>query len=102
MSQTATIPTLEVSLSLPSISKFERERRAFHRLLPDLLDTYRGRYVAIHSEQVVDSGSKRAELVQRVLDKVREDIYVGLVAEEPEPVHRSGIRRVTGEREPQL
>lgn len=40
-------------------TKFERERTAFYRLLPELLATHRGQYVAVHGEQVADSGSDR-------------------------------------------
>jgi hypothetical protein len=94
MSQAITQPALEVHLAEPPPTKFERERRAFYRLLPTLLATHRGQYVAIHDEQVVDSGTIRADVVFRALDRVRADIFVGLVSEEPEPIERSGIRRV--------
>jgi nicotinamide riboside kinase len=99
MSETTTPPAIEVQLPEPPLTKFERERRAFYRLLPELLNTHRGQYVAIHDEQVVDSGPVRAEVVFRALDRVRADIYVGLVSEGPEPMVRSGIRRVLGERQ---
>lgn len=33
------------------LRKFERERRAFFRLLPALLGTHRGQYVAVHDER---------------------------------------------------
>ncbi|SRR5579883_154202 len=78
----------------PPRNKWEREYRAFWRLLPELLKTHRGKYVAIHEEQVIDSGDDRRELIFRVLPKVGNvSIHVGYVSEEPEPVCRSGIRR---------
>ncbi|MBM4068354.1 MAG: hypothetical protein FJ271_05350 [Planctomycetes bacterium] len=84
----------EVNLDLPAASKFERERRAFRRLLPKLLPTYRGQYVAVHNESVVDNGSNRLEVAMRVLHKVGNvDIYVGLVTDQVEPLERSGLRR---------
>ena len=80
--------------------RFEREKQAFFRLLPELLTAHRGQYVAICEGQVVDSGSDRLELVLRVQAKVRTGIYVGRVSDEPEPICRSGIRRIPDERVP--
>jgi hypothetical protein len=85
---------IEISLPPPSVTKFERERHAFERLLPKLLSTHRGQYVAIHDEQVADCGISRLEVALRVLKRVGNvDIYVGLVSEHAEPVSRSGVRR---------
>lgn len=82
------------ALHTPPRNKWEREYRAFKRLLPELLKTHHGKYVAIHEEQVVDSGEDRLELALRVLAKVGNvSIHVGHVSAEPEPVCRSGIRR---------
>jgi hypothetical protein len=78
----------------PPRNKWEREYRAFRRLLPELLDTHRGKHVAIHDEQVVDSDEDRMALISRVLGKVGNvAIYVGYVGVEPEPVCRSGVVR---------
>ena len=84
----------EVVLPEPEPTKFERERRAFFRLLPELLSTHRGQYVAIHDEQVVDSGPGRIDVVFRAQAKVQGGVYVGLVSPEPLRILRSGIRRV--------
>lgn len=84
----------EVDLGQPPRSKLERERRAFFCLLPQLLATHRGQYVAIHEEQAVDSGPERLEVAMRVLQRVGNvDIYVGFVGDLPRPVERSGVRR---------
>jgi Family of unknown function (DUF5678) len=92
--QTAPPQPLQIDLSQPPRSKFERERRAFFRLLPQLLASYRGQYVAVHDEQVVDHGPERLPVAWRVLQRVGNvDIYVGLVSDQPEAVSRSGVRR---------
>jgi hypothetical protein len=87
----------EVRLPEVPETKFERERRAFYRLLPDLLHTHRGQYVAIHNEEVVDSGLEQGEVALRVLQRTGNvGIYVHLVSNEPpykNPV-RSGLIRV--------
>jgi hypothetical protein len=83
----------EVHLPKPEQPRAERERLAFLRLLPGLLATHRGQYVAVHDEQVVDSGLEAAELAARVARRFGADGYVGLVSEEPEPVCRVGRAR---------
>jgi hypothetical protein len=91
------VETFEVVLPEPPLSKFERERRAFLRQLPDLLATHRGQYVAIHDEQVVDSGPDQVEVALRVRRRVGNvALYVHLVSDEPEPVYRSGVVRDLG------
>jgi hypothetical protein len=88
MSNTTASPTFEVELPAPQLSKGEREHRAFLRLLPKLLATHRGQYVAIHEGQVVDSDADDIALIQRVHARIGYlPIHVGLVVE-PRPVER--------------
>ena len=47
-------------------AKFRREQEAFRELLPELLRTHRDQYVAIHEGQVVDSGTNKLDLAERV------------------------------------
>ena len=69
MSET-TVTTFEVVLPPPELSKADRERAAFDRLLPQLLQTHGGQVVAIHEGLVVDSGPDDVALIQRVHAKV--------------------------------
>jgi hypothetical protein len=79
----------------PPSSKWEREYQAFQRLLPQLLQTHHGKYVAIHEERVIDSDDDRHELIFRVLPKVGGvSVHIGHVTEGPEPIRRSGLVRV--------
>ncbi len=82
MNPTTSTPTFEIYLPHPERPKAERERLAFHLLLPGLVTIHRGQYVAIHDEQVVDSGSDPAELAARVVRQFEADIDVGFVSEE--------------------
>ena len=94
MSEPITLPAPVVELTAPPRTKWEREYQAFRQLLPQLLATHKGRYVAIHDGQVVDSGDDKLVLALQVLAKVGNvAIHVGLVTDEPEPVSRSGVRR---------
>jgi hypothetical protein len=94
MSDMMTDPTFEVQLPAPVLSKGEREYQAFLRLLPELLKTLRGKYVAVHDGQVVDSDADDIALIQRVHAKVGYvPIHVGLVAE-LQPIIRIGFRIV--------
>jgi hypothetical protein len=61
-----TLPAPVLDQAAPPLSKWQREYRAFQRLLPGLLGSYRGQYVAIHNEQVVDSDLDDIALIQRV------------------------------------
>lgn len=96
MSNTVAPPAIEIQLVEPTPDQFERDRRAFFRLLPDLLKTHPGQYVAVHNEQVVGSGPDRLKLALEVQARLRSGVYVGHVTDEPEPVRRSGIRRLPG------
>jgi hypothetical protein len=94
MSKIITLPAPVIDKVVAPAGKWEREYRAFRRLLPQLLTTHRGQYVAIHEEQVVDCGDDKLALAFRVLARVGNvDIHIGHVTGEPEPVSRSGVRR---------
>jgi hypothetical protein len=81
---TVTMPPPE--LPPPKPGKFDRERAAFWRLLPELLKTHQGQYVAIHEEQVIDSDADDLALLARVLPRVgRVAIYVERVTTDPRP-----------------
>jgi hypothetical protein len=92
--QTALLPPPHVEWPPPARNKWEREYRAFRRLLPILLQTHLGKYVAVHDEQVIDCDADEMALILRVLAKVGNvDLHIGLVTDQPEPVYRSGIVR---------
>jgi len=62
---------------------WEKERAAFHRLKPQLLQTHRGLYVAIHGGQVVDADADNLALARRVMSKLKDmPFYLQLVSEE--------------------
>ena len=61
-----TLPAPVIPEAAPPRTKWEREYEAFKRLLPQLLPSYRGQYVAIHDERVVDSDPDEIALIQRV------------------------------------
>src|SRR4051812_12853963 len=63
-------------------TRYQREYEAFQRLLPGLLETHRGKYVAVHDGQVVDSGDDDIALTERVHAKYGYvPIHVGRVAD---------------------
>jgi len=71
-------------LPIPPIidDPWERGKRAFFLMLPELLKTLRGKYVAVHNGEVVQIG----DTVRSVLLSVRErfprtEIYIQLVDE---------------------
>jgi hypothetical protein len=88
MSNAAATPIFEVQVPAPRLTKGEGEYRAFRRLLPTLLATHAGQYVAIHDGQVVDCDADDIALIQRVHARIGYvPIHVGLVVE-ARPVER--------------
>jgi hypothetical protein len=83
-------------LTLPSLAdeEFRCEQQAFHRLLPELLQTHRGQYVAVHGGRVVGSGPDGAEVARTAYATIGYvPIYVDLVAEQPPRPVRLGVYR---------
>jgi hypothetical protein len=94
VNEAITLPAPVIELTTPPRTKWEHEYQAFQQLLPQLLATHRGQFVAIHEGHVVDSGDDKLALALRVLAIVGNvAIHVGLVTEGPEPICRSGLRR---------
>ncbi len=96
MSKPDQLPAPVVELPVPVESKWQREYRAFLRLLPELLKTHKGKYVAIHEEQCVDSDEKEVPLLLRVYERFGYvPLHVDLVTEQPRLVripHRRELR----------
>lgn len=92
----ATSPSLGVAevptLPRRELSKghiiFQREKRAFEQLKPELLKTRRGQYVVIRDQKAVMFGNNKTELAKQAYEKFGYGIlYIGLVEEEPEVIH---------------
>jgi hypothetical protein len=67
--------------------KWRREQQAFRRLLPELLKTHPGQYVAIHEGHVVESGANKLEVAARAYGRFGYvPIYVTLVTDQPLPL----------------
>jgi hypothetical protein len=87
--EAVTLPAPVIDREPPPRTKWEREFQAFLRLLPELLPTYRGQYVAVHGERVVDSDVDEIVLILRVhAQHGYLPIHVDLVTEQPPPLGR--------------
>jgi hypothetical protein len=63
---------------------FERERAAFRRLLPDLLKTHRGEWVAVVDGQPVEFGPDFSSVIVPVRHRFgQRPVYVHEISEEP-------------------
>jgi hypothetical protein len=88
MTKTTTQSALTVELPAPESPKGKREYQAFLRLLPELLATHKGKFVAVHNGEVVDSDADEVALILRVQAKVGYvPLHVGLVTQQ-QPVQR--------------
>ncbi len=96
MSETQTFPAPVVEWPPPE-TKWQRERRAFLKMLPQLLQTHRGKYVAVHEGKLVESGDDLiAVALQAYAHHGYVPIYVDLVTDEPPPVIRIPSPRILG------
>jgi hypothetical protein len=76
-------------LPVPPPDKWRSEQAAFRRLLPELLKTYEGQYVAIHEGKVVEHGGDILDVADRAYSRWGYvPIYVDLVSSVPPPVWR--------------
>src|SRR5262245_55406867 len=103
MSHTSSVQN-SITVHLPDVpeTKWERERRAFLRLHPELLRTHRNKYVAIHEGQVVDADDALVPLARRVYTRHGHvPIYMDLVTDEPRRVERIPTPRVSQLEPPQ-
>jgi hypothetical protein len=83
MTDTDILPAPVLNAS-PSQSKWEHERSAFLHLLPELLKTCPGQFVAIHERQVIDRDENLVSLAARVYARYGHvPIYTDLVQERP-------------------
>src|SRR3954454_21220571 len=79
-------PVVPLPQPSPEREKWEREQRAFFRLLGGLLAAHRGQYVAVHNGAVVASGPDLVEVALRAYaEHGRQPIYVDLVTDHPLP-----------------
>lgn len=99
MNETIVIPP--ESVFPPPRTKWEREYKAFQLLLPELLKTHRGKYVAIHNEQVVETGDDPIALIKQVHARYGYvPIHVDRVVEQPPPPVRIPHRQLYRRQEP--
>lgn len=72
----------------PADAAFLRERRAFERLKPGLLQEHRGEYVAVHGGEVLAVGHDSTDVAREAYGKVGYvPLYIGLVDEGLPVVH---------------
>lgn len=77
--------------------KWLRERSSFYRLLPSLLVSLRGKWVAIHNETVVEVGDSLHSVLAVVGKRLpKTDVYIQLVDEKTPVVRMSSPRKIWG------
>jgi hypothetical protein len=65
------------------LSHLYAERAAFQRLLPELLKTHRGQFVAIHNGRFVDADANESALARRAIAQGYKPFYIQEVNAEP-------------------
>lgn len=59
------------------------ERETFQRVLPELLKTHAGKFVAIQGERGVDSDADESELVQKMRERGYHPVFIERVSQAP-------------------
>jgi hypothetical protein len=98
MSDVTTLPAPDLNLRGATPAAWDEERRAFLRLLPTLLATHLGQYVAVHRGRVIAEGPDQVEVAKQAYGRAGYvPIYVGLVTDEPpRPVRLPSPRLLPG------
>lgn len=98
MSDVTILPAPDLSHGETSDTAWEGERRAFLGLLPTLLATHRGQYVAVHKGCIIAEGPDQVEVAKQAYARVGYvPIHVGLVTDEPpRPVRIPSPRLLPG------
>ena len=72
---------------LPANESFERNRAAYYAMKPELLKTYRGKFVAFYNGELVDSDADEPTLVERVHAKYAYGTLFIHLVDEPERIY---------------
>jgi hypothetical protein len=84
MSERIVYPAPDLALCEKPETPWERERRAFWKLLPELLESHNDQYVAIHGGQVVASGTDTVAVAMEAYSRVGYvPLYLGQVTTSP-------------------
>ena len=98
MSSAEMLPAPEFQPLRRTDSKWYRERHAFLELLPSLLNTLDGKFVAIHEGQVVGVGEDQVEVALQAYRQFGYlPIYVGLVTDRPKIVTRQPSPKIVSQ-----
>ena len=101
MSEVIEYPAPDLDFSSRPETPYERERRAFRELLPELLQTHFGQYVVIHDGKVIASGSDRVAVALEAYSRVGYvPLYLGHVTDEPPRPARIPTPRIWRGRRP--
>ena len=65
------------------LDRLQAERTAFQRLLPGLLNTHRGQFVAIQDGRLIDADTDESALARRMLLHAHRSVYIQEVRAEP-------------------
>ncbi len=65
------------------LDRLQGERAAFRRLLPELLKTHRGQFVAIRDGRLIDADTDESALAHRTIARGSEPVYIQEVRAEP-------------------
>ena len=78
------------------LAPLRKERETFQRLLPELLKTHDGKFVAIQGDRMVDSDVDESALVQRTRTHNFRPVYIERVTQTPVIIEFSSPEDIRG------
>lgn len=85
MNDATTLPAPDLTAGGTASNAWEAERDAFFRILPSLLATHQGRYVAVHGGGIIAEGDDQVKVARQAYARVGYvPVYVGRVGVGPE------------------
>lgn len=76
------------------LQQLEPDRAAFYKLLPTLLQTHQGQFVAIHQQQMLDADRNRIALAERLNARGFPSIYIQKVTPTPRTIELDAPQEV--------
>ena len=97
MAPTDILPAPVINPPQPADEKWHREKQAFLKMLPDLIRSHRGKFVAVHNGQVVETADDPVTVGHNAYQKHGYvPIFIGHVDDRPlPPVRFPSPRSVT-------
>lgn len=75
------------------LARLQPEMNAYQQMLPELLKTHRGEWVAVHHGQIIALNPDRAEVIRLVQERHSDPVYIDRIQEQVRSVDVPHLER---------